>query len=74
MNDLKVKVIIGIAWLFAFIFAGFVIYGTNVSKNNYDNCSIWGLRYEYSLTLLIWVITHSLLMSTAKFISSLTRK
>lgn len=53
MNDLKVKVIIGIAWLFAFIFAGFVIYGTNVSKNNYDNCSIWGLRYEYSLTVLI---------------------
>ena len=60
MNDLKVKVIIGIAWLFAFIFAGFVIYGTNVSKNNYDNCSIWGLRYEYSLTLLIHysLITH----------------
>lgn len=53
MNDRKVKVIIGIAWLFAFILAVFVIYGTNVSKDNYDNCSIWGLRYEYSLTVLV---------------------
>ena len=53
MNERRVKQIIGIAWCGAFILASFIIYGTNASKNNSKNCSIWGLHYEYSIALLV---------------------
>lgn len=53
MNDRRVKQIIGVSWFCAFALAGFVTYGTNASKENGDNCTIWGLRYEYSLVVLI---------------------
>ncbi|XP_068741002.1 D(1A) dopamine receptor-like [Montipora capricornis] len=53
MNDHRIRNIIGISWLLAFVLAGFVTYGINVSKDNSDNCSIWGLRYEFSVTVLV---------------------
>ena len=53
MNERRVKQIIGIAWCAALILASFIIYGTNASKNNSKNCSIWGLHYEYSIALLV---------------------
>ena len=53
MNDRRVKQIIGVSWLCAFVLAAFVTYGTNASKENGRNCSIWGLRYEYSVVVLI---------------------
>lgn len=53
MNDRRVKQIIGVSWLCAFVLAGFVTYGTNASKENGVNCSVWGLRYEYSVVVLI---------------------
>lgn len=54
MNDRRVKQIIGVSWFGAFVLAGFVTYGTNASKDNSLNCSIWGLRFEYSLVVLIF--------------------
>ena len=53
MNDRRVKQIIGVSWFCAFTLAIFVTYGTNASKENGDNCSIWGLRYGFSLVVLI---------------------
>ena len=53
MSDCRVKQIIGVSWFCAFALAGFITYGTNASKENGINCSVWGLRYEYSLVVLI---------------------
>lgn len=53
MSENRVKKIIGISWLCALMFAGFVTYGINASKDNVNNCSIWGLRYEFSITVLM---------------------
>ena len=53
MSDRRVKQIIGASWFCAFALATFVTYGTNASKENGINCSVWGLRFEYSLVLLI---------------------
>lgn len=53
MSERRVKQIIGTSWLAALLLAGFVTYGTNASKNNSDNCTVWGLRYEFSLVVLV---------------------
>lgn len=64
MNERRVKQIIGISWGGALILASFLIYGTNASKTNSKNCSIWGLHYEYSIVLLVagYVLPVSLLV------------
>lgn len=53
MNESRVKQIIGVSWFCALLLAGFVTYGTHASKENGVNCSIWGLRYEYSVFVLV---------------------
>ena len=53
MNESRVKKIIGVSWFCALIVAGFVTYGRHASKENDVNCSIWGLRYEYSVFVLV---------------------
>lgn len=53
MSEPRVKQIIGISWFCASVLAGFVTYGTNASKENSANCSIWGLRYEFSVVVLV---------------------
>lgn len=53
MNDRRIKQIIGVSWFCAFALAIFVTYGTNASKENSVNCSIWGLRYEFSVVVLV---------------------
>ena len=53
VNESRVKKIIGVSWFCALIVAGFVTYGRHASKENVVNCSIWGLRYEYSVFVLV---------------------
>lgn len=53
MNDRRVKQIIAFSWFCALVLAGFVTYGTSASKDNTTNCSIWGLRYEFSVIVLV---------------------
>lgn len=53
MNERRIKQIIGVSWLSALLLAIFVTYGTNASKENSVNCTIWGLRYEFSVIVLV---------------------
>ena len=53
MNESRVKKIIGVSWFCALLVASFVTYGRHASKENDVNCSIWGLRYEYSVFVLV---------------------
>ena len=53
MSEPRVKHIIGMSWFCALVLAGFVTYGINASKENAANCSIWGLRYEFSVVVLV---------------------
>lgn len=53
MNDRRVQQIIGVSWFCALALASFVTYGTTVSTDNSVKCSIWGLRYEFSLVVFV---------------------
>ena len=64
MSERRVKQIIGTSWFAAVLLTGFVTYGKNASKNNSDNCTVWGLRYEFSLVVLVagYIVPVSFLM------------